>query len=254
MTIASRRQPTKINASGTNFILHSMRIVSGPPIAAWRFRPLPSGVPEELLDATASMSGTYIGAAPQRWKHGPSGLHTFWFDGSANLINLYTSQLNTVLDMTEISVSLWAKVDSLADWTDSTQRYILQLKTDSNNLLEISKSTSNDVIDFDYTANSTADTEAVDTLTAMESPTKWMHLGFTISDTNDEFYSYFNGKQGSKQTGIGTWSGNLSSTDCVVGCDSTTPGATMWLGGISDLIIWDRILSADEFYKLANVP
>lgn len=253
MAIASRRQ-SRTATGGTNFILHSMQITNSAVVAAWRFRPTPAGVAEEITRSDSNLNGSFVGSQSYLTRrHGPSGLHVFNLDGSNNLINIYSAALNTAIDLTTISISIWAKVDSAAQWTDSTQRHILQLKTDGNNLLEISKSTSDDVIDFDYTANSTADTEAVSTLIDNESPVTWFHLGLTVDDTNNSMFTYFNGVQGTEQTGIGTWSGALSSTDCVIGADTTTPVDPRWLGGISDLIIYNAILTPAEMLALSRV-
>lgn len=256
MTIASHRQVTKRRPAGTNFLLHSMRITNSAVVAAWRFRPLPSGVAEELT-SVSNLNGTFSNVTFPFDNHSPAGLHCPLFNGSSSTVDLFSAALASAIDMTEISVSIWARVASASVFSDSTKRVIIHLGADANNLLEISRSTSNDVIDFDYTGASTADTVAASTLPTgeTESLVTWMHIGLTVSDTNDEMKAYLNGSQvGSTQSGIGTFSGSIDSDLSLLGSSALGTPADVWSGGISDLIIYSDILTANEMLALANVP
>lgn len=254
MVIASRSQVTKRRPAGSNFLLHSLRVTNAAVVAAWRLRPLPSGVAEEITSVD-NLNGTFSNCTFPFSLHSPAGLHCPEFNGTSSTIDLYTAALASAIDMTEISVSIWAKVASASVFTDSSKRSIITLSADGNNILQISRSTSNDVIDFDYTAASTADTVAASTLTAGASPVTWMHLGLTVSDTGDAMKAYLNGVQtGSTQTGIGTFSGAIDSDLTVLGSSALGTPADVWSGGISDLIIYSEILTADEMLALSRVP
>lgn len=250
MVIASRRQ-SRVATGGTNFARHSLAITNSASIAYWRLRPVPSGVAEELLGV--GMNGTFTNVTFPFDAHGPSGLHVPYFDGSAGLANIYSSDLNTNIDTDKISISIWGKVDDIAQWTDSTKRVLFRIAADANNYLEISKSTSDDVIDFTWDGASTVDTEAVSTLTDNESPVVFFHVGMTIDYSGDSMFTYFNGVQGTEQTGLGQWSGVLDSDLCLVGGSAVGTPADQWQGYASDLIVYSEILPASEMLALANV-
>ena len=244
------RQPTKIRPSGTNFMDHSLRITSSAVVGAWRLRTLPNGVAEELT--SVGMNGTFANVTWPLNNHSPGGLELPLFNGTSSTIDLYSSALASAIDLDTISISLWARVNTDDDWTDSTRRRMLVLKTDANNYIQIDKSNASNLLSFEYNGQSTKKWVNASCKVDGDVPVNWMHIGLSVSST--ELKAYFNGEQvGTTQTGIGVWSGALNSDTTLLGSSALGTPANVWSGSLSDLIIWKAILTDSEMLKLSKV-
>jgi hypothetical protein len=187
--------------------------------------------------------------------------NAYTFDGTNDVVNIYSSDLNSVFNATEGSVVAWAKVASSGTWTDGTSRAIVNISVDgANNDIKIYKSSSNNAIAFSYVGNSVGNAN-----NATFSSTGWFMVAMTWSASSNRVVGYINGAQSAGFTGIGTWVGNLNSTRGVIGGTSSS-GVTPWSGMINDVRIYPRVLTSSEIaamyssasdiqaYTTANYP
>lgn len=169
------------------------------------------------------------------------------FDGTNDVINIYSTDLNSFFNPAEGTAIFWAKPSSSGVWTDSTQRYLFIMQSDASNQLYVRKQTTNNTLTIAYAAGGTSKT-----VNDTSAPTGWFQLAITWSKTDDQLKVYLNGAQvGSTQTGLGTWTGNLLSTANVIGAASTA-GNVPWSGQMNDVRLYDRPLSASEISSLYN--
>jgi hypothetical protein len=173
--------------------------------------------------------------------------NAYTFDGTNDYVNIYSGELNSAFNATEGSLIAWAKVSGSGVWTDTTTRRIALIGVDaSTNLVSISRSTTNNLLNVAYVANSVSKNVAITT-----SSTNWMQIAVTWSRSNDQMIVYFNGAQsGSTQTGLGTWSGNLGSTNTEIGANAS--GLNPWSGMINDVHLYTRALTAEEIQDMYN--
>src|SRR5690606_23459251 len=107
-------------------------------------------------------------------------------------------------------------------------RYLLSLRVDNDNLLNIRRTTTNGAL-MGIMTNNGEDTYYTHT---GNSSADWFQVVISWDKSSDEFKMYFNGTQvGTTQTGLGDWIGNFSSTNAVIGAYSNT-GTNPWSGQI----------------------
>jgi len=167
------------------------------------------------------------------------------FDGTNDNVNIYSSDLNSVFNPDEGTLVAWAKVSGAGAWTDGVTRRVVNIGADSgSNQIVIYRDTANS-IGVQYAAGGVAEIVQMPT-----SSTGWIMISLTWDKTQDEVKAYLNGSQsGSTQTGLGTWNGNLLSTNNVVGA-WTSSGTNPWSGLINDVRLYDRALSSTEVASL----
>jgi hypothetical protein len=167
--------------------------------------------------------------------------NAYTFDGTNDGVNIYSSDLSSVFNATEGSVVAWAKVSGSGVWSDSTLRRMLYLSADGNNRIIFQK---------DNAANSllvyTIFGGTVKQTSISTSTTSWMMISVTWSKKDDQVKAYFNGVQtGNTLTGLGTWVGNLSSTNTMIGATGSVV-TDPWSGAINDVKLFNRALSPAE--------
>lgn len=171
------------------------------------------------------------------------------FDGANDYNNVYSEALNTDFNNAEITLAVWLKVSGAGVWTDGTNRYAVRIAADANNEIGIFRSSANNRIDLFYGAGGTIDRVNVTDL----SSTGWLHFAVTVSVSANELKGYQDGAQvGTTQGTLGTWSGALSSTRCVIGAAITTP-TLVWDGTLAHALLYNRVLPAADIAKLALV-
>jgi len=170
------------------------------------------------------------------------------FDGANDYNNIYSAALNTDFDGTEGTWALWTKVSGLGVWTDGKTNRGIHIGVNPSNETKIYNHTNNGLA-WEYKAGGVTKTATKVGITDIG----WMHWALTWSLTNDEVIPYFNGiQEGSIHTGIGTWVGDLASSTCIIGAESTVP-ASVWDGNIADVPLWNIALTAAQIAKLTVV-
>lgn len=162
----------------------------------------------------------------------------YTFDGTNDLVDTYSPSLNSIFNPSEGTVTGWAKVSGSGVWTDATFRTIVSLQADANNTILVRKTSTNNTLAFQYVAGSTSTS-----VTTTTSTTGYIFVALTWSKGSDQVKAFLNGTQvGSTQTGMGTWTGNLSSSATNIGRSVNT----FWSGQINDVRLYDRALTTDE--------
>lgn len=161
------------------------------------------------------------------------------FPANTSYVNLYSAAFNSDWNGGENSGVIFGKVSGSGIWTDSTLRDMVCLLVDGNNLLLVGRSTLSNRLRIEYRAGGTTLT----TITSNDqSHTGWFSVGWTISKTGDFFRLFINGVQIDQQTGLGTWTGNLSTTRSLLGANTQTNGAP-WSGRLAYLALWNTALT-----------
>ena len=173
-----------------------------------------------------------------------SGEKSVYFNGTNSFINLYTTGFRDDFNGAEGSITIGAKLDEA--WSETTERYLIRLYKDGSNTVRIRKSNSNRIT-FEYAAGGTIQTRVL-TL----SDTGFFTVGVTWSASNDRLRFFYNGVQlGADITGLGTWSGSLVSTICVIGAASTG-AAALWKGWVARYAIWKAELTLPEMLAIGT--
>jgi hypothetical protein len=170
------------------------------------------------------------------------------FDGANDYNDIYSAALNTDFDGAEGTLLVWAKVTA-GVWTDNTNRKLVHVGADiSENYVTLWKVGDNNLA-FTYEAGNTLSQVYPLAIT----PSGWFVLAITWSKSGDKVIAYHNGAQtGSTLTSLGTWSGALDSTLCVVGAQSITP-THPWSGTLAHAALWTTPLTAPQIASLAVV-
>jgi len=169
------------------------------------------------------------------------GYKSGYLDGLTSKVNLYSAGLDAPFDPTEGGIIIWAKMPDAA-WDDNATRYIVYLGKDGNNYITIRKEAT-DRIGFEYKAGATTETR---TLTAVKD-TGWVCYGITWSVSNDRVNTYRKGVQsGATMTALGTWSGALATTLCLIG------GTNNLKGNAAHYMLINREVTAEEMLAAAN--
>jgi len=260
MTVQEYRIAKKSKPSGMQYAERAMLEQKSARVAYWRLNVDSSGGSDtcEELVLSSDARATPASVKWDRDSKSPARLICPKFDGSSSTIDLYSSALNTAMDWTTFTVAIWFKVGALGDWSDSTAGRILTIAADANNYLRLSKSDTNNQIDFAYAGQSTADSVAASVLVDGEAPVTWQHLAITVSDSanDNQLKAYLNGVQtGSTQTGIGVWSGAIDSDLCVLGSSAlATPADQLAADSmVAELGIWSTVLDANEIKRLSEI-
>jgi hypothetical protein len=208
-----------------------------------------SGTNIENLEGDSNRDGTLSGATLDDGDFDNTENPSPSFDNTvaSDYINVYSAALNNNIDKDVMSWSFWAKVSAAGDWTDSQIRFITRIRTDGNNEFRVFKTATTNQLTVELTMGGNDSTVNIDT----GGPTGWFHVAATWDRATDEYKVFFNGIQsGSTQTGIGQWTGSLSSTDCAIGAASTVPNSG-WNGNIAHVAAWNTVLTPEEILLLS---
>lgn len=182
-----------------------------------------------------------LGAATGANGHGSAA---YSFDGTNDFVNIYTTDLNSLITPDEMTINMWVKVNSSGVWTDGTLRSFFHMQwLDANNQILFRKQTTNNSLNFQIISGGVTKDVTVST-----SDTDFFMVTCTNSLSANAFKCFVNGvQQGSTQTGLSAMQGNLSSTNSVIGAATTTPTSNnAWSGLINDVRIYNRALTETE--------
>lgn len=228
-----------------------LRTASANLIGYW---PLWENSGTTALELTNARNGSYTGGTLSVSGIG-DGKNGHYLDGaSGHFVDVYSTALNTAWVGTEGSLLIWCKVNSSSIWTDSTTRKIATFSVDGYNYLLLTRTTTNNNLLYRYVAGLVGGYTIDDVTKTDGGSTDWMCLGLTWSDTGDAMKAYYNGVQeGSTQTGLNTWSGNLDSDVCILGSDTAASPTQDWHGYLAHCAVWDAPLTATQMADLAKV-
>lgn len=171
------------------------------------------------------------------------------FDGATTFWNMYSAGFAAAFNPLEGTIISSAKFSGASAWTDGVQRFIENIGVNGSNGVILDKSVANNTLRNRYIAGGVTDTV---TTTSLGGDLGFLDIGICWKKLADLVRAYAKGIQfGSDQSGLGVWTGSLSSSACVIGASSTIPGS-VWSGSIRDNIIWTRQISNQEVATVHN--
>lgn len=172
------------------------------------------------------------------------------FDGVNDYVNWYSAGLAGAFNGAAGTTAQWVKVTNAGIWADATQRTIVVLQVNTQNRVELVKTTTANQLRFRYTAGNVS--KSIQDI-SLGATTNWFHLVCSWDAAADAVKGYINGVQvGGTQTALGVWAGTLASTAVVIGAASLTP-TVVWSGYLAHLALWNVALSGAQIAQLAAV-
>lgn len=170
------------------------------------------------------------------------GATALFCDGLNDRVILPAAGLSVLWDGSEGTLLLWARAEAGA----STGRTLARLFADANNSLIVQSTASGGAgLSASYTAGGV--TRTIDVSAALDDG--WHAIAVTWSQSGDVFKLYLDGAQvGATQTGLGTWSGDL--TAAYLG---SSGASAYWQGWLAHAAIWRAPLLAADVAALATV-
>lgn len=166
------------------------------------------------------LNGTYTGVTlGQSWDLGVAPL----YDGALDYGNVYSRTLNSFLNPDEGFLAVIGQASGPGVWTDNTARYLAILYADANNFIQHIKWTNNTLITT-IRAGGTYSQVAY----AVTPSTPFMMM-LTWKKATNKMRAFYNGVQKGTDQPVGTWAGNLSGTQSVIGALNTSPTG-VWSG------------------------
>lgn len=233
---------------------YKQRVIDRSPFVYWPLNET-SGTAIDNAEGTATMDATIAGGGTMQFKKqifrdGEWGM--LWPSSGVKYINAYSAALNSGMNKNEGTISIWFRVPSAATWGEATIRRFLHFRADNNNRFIIQQSSANTITAFRFGGGTNKNVA----MTFASQPTTWQHLAITYSVNSNEMKVYLNGvQQGTTQTGIGTFTGNLLTTDCCIGITDTSaltnPLIDRMMGHVA---IFNSALDAATIADLADCP
>lgn len=198
-----------------------------PPIAEWLFDEKSGTVVRDI--SGNGNDGDITGAS---WTSGCKQGACLSFDGNDDVVNVYSSSLNSNFNGSEGTVEVWIKPNASA-WSDNTEENILRIGANSSNRIRLMINGINELA-WNYAAGGTNESYSKSGLSGSE----WIHMSMTWSSTDDEVKYYYNGSLQETDTGLGVYAGSLASTINIIGNEGST-GTAGWLGQIDQVRVYD---------------
>lgn len=187
------------------------------------------------------------------------------FNGTSSLVNVYSTALNTALktavNADAGTITMWVRIDEIADWIDNTVGTFINFRTDGSiEYLRVLKSAAAGCpagcpsvagAHRDGTfINMGAQVSLDDTIPT--TPTDWTFCAYSWSNADTEMILYFGEDVTTEIDGADvTWTGDLSSTQSCIGAETTTPTNT-FKGNLAYVAIFDRALTTTEIDSLKD--
>ncbi len=236
-------------------IAYSAKVLSYSPISLWKMDEL-TGTNADNAEGTAARDGTYTGVALDSVDGPVAGERSGRWDGANDFCDIRTTgagSLQTDFSYTQGSVMIWGKVAAAGVWTDSTVRMLVGIYTDSNNFLQLTKSSVDNTLFWNV---ETQNVKPAISSTAHGSPTGWFCMGVTWTDAGGGVMkAYFDGVQeGADQTGGPSWAGTtLNVNRNNIGCSVKTGPTLVFDGYLAYCSVFPTVLDAAAMLDLATL-
>jgi len=170
------------------------------------------------------------------------------YDGANDYTNIYSAGLAAALNPAELTLSAWFNPANVGVWTDGVARDLAFLSADANNIIDLRKGATNNLLGCRYIAGGVSKT-----IFPAYSAVGWAKIDMTVSVAANQLKLFINGAQvGTTQTGLGTWAGALADTRAAIGCSVITP-VEAWSGNLAHVALWSKALTAAEIAYLSKV-
>lgn len=157
---------------------------------------------------------------------------------SAGALTSMTALFNPL----EGTLAAWAKVSAASNWSDATQRSIIEIGVDVNNRILVFKISPNTIQFFFRSGGSQV------LVSQVTSTLNWFHLAITWSQSTNKIRPYFNGVQvGADLAYPGVWAGTLTALWTQIG---SLTSALLWNGALAHVALWNAALSAAQIAQI----
>ena len=227
------------------------KILSYGPIAYWPLWETAGTVAQCLTNP--AMNGTYARNVPAMGTgigigDGPTAPT---FDGVNDVVDVHSAALAAAFNGAEGTLMTWCRWPGAAFWTDGVGYNAMRLSSDINNVAQINKTTTNNLLSAEYTAGGVYLQRGA----AGQAQTIWFLFWGTWSKSADQLRGYVNTAEYAPIiNGLGVWANPLAAGRCVIGAVNLGPAAP-WVGRLCHAAVWDRPLSLAEgaaLYYAAN--
>lgn len=195
--------------------------------------------------STQANDGAYVACTLNETGFG-NGYPSVKLDGSTSYLNVYSSAFNTDFNGQEGTAMVWAKVDGA--WVAGTTCQIILFRVNDNNRMGVQKNDSG----FNC-FNISGGTAVQNAININYSSADWFHVCITWSLSANQFGLFINGDPmftAEYLTGLGTWTGNLSSTSgALFGASATTP-TFPFKGWLASAAVWNKALTRTQIQSL----
>jgi hypothetical protein len=190
-----------------------------------------------MVDAKNGNNGLYTSISLAQLAVGGGDLCPY-FDGANGFANIYSAGLDALINKAEGSMILTVQIPATT-WANGTKQYIAILRTDGSNQVAIIKYSTANRLELIATAAGSG----IDNLITCSTATL-MTIGVTWSKAANKSYGYVSGLSVANGA-FGTWSGDLSTTNCCVG-SFAAPKNSLFTGYAARLILLNRAATAPE--------
>jgi len=218
------------------------KVLSTSPIAYWPLWDASGSEAESLVAGIPN--GTINGATPGQPGIG-DGETSFYFDGSLDWVNIYSSALSTAIGTCSVGTHMiWVKPDT-GFWITGYRRFT-HLRTSAGTVeaLSLQQGYAGDRLSWERSPGGAPTTTG-------NADTDWFCMLMTW-DTGDYADGYKNGVwQATTGTAPTAWADPLHSTYCYIGRTATS--AEYHLGWLAHCVLWDYILSPTQILDMATL-
>lgn len=211
------------------------RILPGKLIAVWPLLDKSGAVARDFSGAgrNAAYTAPTLGRAGHLSKYGAPQ----WIVANSTRVNIFSSSFANAFNGLEGTVSINFRVRAASVLSDGVARYVFVVAKDGSNQVNFQRDAAiNNGYNMFYVAGGVVKTVALSGITSLN----WNNIIITWSKSGDAVKIYLNGvQQGSTQTGLGTWVGAPTDTNCDLG-----HGGAFWDGYIDWAAIWSAAMPA----------
>jgi hypothetical protein len=166
-----------------------------------------------------------------------------YYDGVNDSCNIYSAGLVGAFSGPAGTMLAWAQTGA---WTDSTQRCVFALASDTSNIYQMFKSATANRVGAQLSAGGVGETNSYPASLG----TAWFQ--FALTWTGGVGRVYLNGAALGGAITIGTWSGALATVRCCIGARKTDP-TDLWSGLVGPVAIGNAALNPGQIAELARV-
>lgn len=157
--------------------------------------------------------------------------------GAGDFGNIYSSGggvgLADILNGQEIALFAFFKANSAAVWSDATIRTIFELRAPGTNYAVIRKSSTSNQLNWFYGAGGVLKSGNI-----TYSGTGWGSFGLRASKAGDLVQSFIDGAPSTSATGLGNFTGALSSNLATIGAFNASTPTLIWHGWLAYAAVW----------------
>lgn len=170
-----------------------------------------------------------------------------YFDGANDWVDVYSAGLAAAFNPSAGSLLVWLRVPTAGTWTDGVNKRGYTFGADASNYIQL-RTPSDNTLTLYYAAGGVTKSRTISGQSSLD----YLPVCFTWDAVADEIWGYIGGVAfGAAVTGLGTWSGTLSSSRAEFGNLTAAVSANGWLGYIAHAILCGRVLTPTEIRSLS---